>query len=213
MTTWRSPLLPVTANPLVGELDVATGHGTYIAGIVRQVVPEATVLSIRIMHSDDVVYEGDLVAALRQLALRVQQAQDPENPRPDLMVDVVSLSLGYFCESPPDVAYTSTLKAAIDDLRSSTTAQIGQITEIAIAPEQEGTAFIADRAEAWREILCIIEERIVSNDNTIAWAGRRLQLPESRLRPHFVKATVRVHEDLPRLGLSSGRRGPPGQLA
>ena len=32
------------------------------------------------------------------------------------MVDVVSLSLGYFCESPPDVAYTSTLKAAIDAL-------------------------------------------------------------------------------------------------
>jgi transposase len=64
----------------------------------------------------------------------------------------------------------------------------------AIAPEQEGTAFVADRAEAWREILCVIEERTVSNDNTIAWAGRRLQLPESRLRPHFVKATVRVHQ-------------------
>jgi transposase len=64
----------------------------------------------------------------------------------------------------------------------------------AIAPEQEGTAFVADRTEAWREILCVIEERTVSNDNTIAWAGRRLQLPESRLRPHFVKATVRVHE-------------------
>ena len=40
----------------------------------------------------------------------------------------------------------------------------------------------------------MIEERTVANDNTIAWAGRRLQLPESRLRPHFVKAVVRVHE-------------------
>jgi transposase len=64
----------------------------------------------------------------------------------------------------------------------------------AIAPAQEGTAFVEDRAEAFREILCVIEERTVGNDNTIAWAGRRLQLPESRLRPHFVKATVRVHE-------------------
>jgi transposase len=64
----------------------------------------------------------------------------------------------------------------------------------AIAPEQEGTAFVADREQAWREILCVIEERTVGNDNTIAWAGRRLQLPESRLRPHFVKASVRVHE-------------------
>jgi transposase len=64
----------------------------------------------------------------------------------------------------------------------------------AIKAEQEGTAFIADAHQAWREALCVIEERTVANDNTIAWNGRRLQLPESRLRPHFVKAVVRVHE-------------------
>lgn len=64
----------------------------------------------------------------------------------------------------------------------------------ATAPEQEGSAFVADRAQAWREILCVVEDRVVGNDNTIAWGGRRLQLPESRLRPHFVKARVRVHE-------------------
>jgi len=54
----------------------------------------------------------------------------------------------------------------------------------AIKAEQPGTAFVADRHEAWREALCVIEERTVANDNTIAWSGRRLQLPESRLRPH-----------------------------
>ncbi len=64
----------------------------------------------------------------------------------------------------------------------------------AIKAEQQGTAFMADRHQAWREALCVIEERTVSNDNTIAWNARRLQLPESRLRPHFVKAVVRVHE-------------------
>ena len=63
----------------------------------------------------------------------------------------------------------------------------------AIQPEQDGTAFVIDRNEAWRETLCVVEERTVANDNTIAWEGRRLQLPESRLRPHFVKAVVRVH--------------------
>ncbi len=63
----------------------------------------------------------------------------------------------------------------------------------AVHAEQEGTAFIADAHQAWREALCVIEERTVANDNTIAWNGRRLQLPESRLRPHFVKAVVRVH--------------------
>jgi transposase len=66
-------------------------------------------------------------------------------------------------------------------------------TAFSIKPEQEGTAFVADAHEAWREALCVIEDRTVANDNTIAWNGRRLQLPESRLRPHFVKAVVRVH--------------------
>jgi transposase len=64
----------------------------------------------------------------------------------------------------------------------------------AVAPEQEGSAFVPDANEAWREILCVVEERTVGNDNTVAWNGKRLQLPESRLRPHFVKAQVRIHE-------------------
>jgi transposase len=64
----------------------------------------------------------------------------------------------------------------------------------AIAAEQEGSAFVVDTMEAWREILCIQEDRVVGNDNTVKWERRSLQLPPSRLRPHFVKATVRVHE-------------------
>jgi len=64
----------------------------------------------------------------------------------------------------------------------------------AVDPEQEGSAFVPDANEMWREILCVVEERVVAADNTVAWNGKRLQLPESRLRPHFVKAQVRVHE-------------------
>lgn len=64
----------------------------------------------------------------------------------------------------------------------------------AIAPEQPGSAFVPDRAGAWREILCVQDERRVGNDNTVKWRGLCLQLSPSPLRPHFVKATVRVHE-------------------
>jgi transposase len=64
----------------------------------------------------------------------------------------------------------------------------------AVAAEQTGSAFVRDTAAAWREILCVQEERTVGNDNTVSWRGRRLQLPPSPLRPHFVRATVRVHE-------------------
>lgn len=64
----------------------------------------------------------------------------------------------------------------------------------AVAAELPGSAFVADTAGAWREILCVQDERRVGNDNTIKWRGLCLQLPPSQLRPHFVKANVRVHE-------------------
>jgi transposase len=64
----------------------------------------------------------------------------------------------------------------------------------AIEPEIADTAFVVDTVGLGPETLCIQDTRVVANDNTIAWNGRRLQIPASRLRPHFVKATVRVHE-------------------
>lgn len=104
---------PVTGNPLVGELDEATGHGTFIAGIVRQVAPDARVLAIRVMHSDDVVYESTLINALTLIADRVAFAQAGHM---EDMVDVVSLSLGYYDESPADALYTSGLWQIIERL-------------------------------------------------------------------------------------------------
>lgn len=44
------------------------------------------------------------------------------------------------------------------------------------------------------DILCIEEERVVARDNTVAYAGLKLQLPESRARPHYVKARVKVRQ-------------------
>jgi transposase len=64
----------------------------------------------------------------------------------------------------------------------------------AVAPEQEGSGFVPDPAGLWCEILCVQDERTVGADNTVKYRTLRLQLPPSRLRPHFVKATVRVHE-------------------
>jgi Subtilase family len=105
---------PVTAEPLIGELDSDTGHCTFISGIVRQVAPDARVLAIRIMHSDGIVNEGDLLCALGQLANRVGLAQASDAAM-GKMVDVVSLSLGYFSEAG-DAALNSGLKQAIDIL-------------------------------------------------------------------------------------------------
>ena len=63
----------------------------------------------------------------------------------------------------------------------------------AIAPEEPGSAFVPF-AGALDDILCIQEERIVSNDNTVRYKGLALQIPEDRHRHHYVKARVGVHE-------------------
>ena len=56
------------------------------------------------------------------------------------------------------------------------------------------TAFVAVDPALLIETLCIEEERVVSRDNTVAYAGLKLQLPESRIRAHYVKARVKVRE-------------------
>ena len=64
----------------------------------------------------------------------------------------------------------------------------------AVAPEHPETAFVTDVAGAHRDLLCVQEERVVGNDNTVRYRGLSLQIPPSPLRPHFVKARVRVHD-------------------
>ncbi len=60
--------------------------------------------------------------------------------------------------------------------------------------EQEGSAFVSAKGIDLAEILCIQEERVVGNDNTVAFEGKRLQIPPSPLRAHFVKARVKVRQ-------------------
>jgi hypothetical protein len=85
-----------------------------------------------------------------------------------------------------------TVAAANKWLRDSFIADYN--AQFAVVAEQEGeSAFVADAAGAWREILCIQEDRTVGNDNTVNWEGLSLQLPPSRLRRHFAKTAVKVH--------------------
>ena len=57
----------------------------------------------------------------------------------------------------------------------------------------QGTAFVPFTG-ALDDILCIHEERTVSNDNTVRYKRLALQIPAGRHRRHYVKARVRVHE-------------------
>jgi hypothetical protein len=64
----------------------------------------------------------------------------------------------------------------------------------AVASAETGSAFVADRSGRVRDILCIQEERRAGNDNTVQWRALTLKIAPSPLSPHFVRATVRVHE-------------------
>lgn len=68
-------------------------------------------------------------------------------------------------------------------------------------PESAESAFVAADPAQLAEILCVEEERVVARDNTVTWGRLVLQLPESPLRRHYVKARVKV------------RQYPDGQLA
>jgi hypothetical protein len=61
------------------------------------------------------------------------------------------------------------------------------------SPEETGSAFVSF-AGTLEDILCVQEDRVVGNDNTVRYKGRVLQIPEQRHRHHYVKARVRIHQ-------------------
>ena len=67
--------------------------------------------------------------------------------------------------------------------------------QFATPPQLPDSGFVAVCDPAGlADILCIEQDRVVSRDNTVAHEGRRLQLPQSPARAHYVKANVKVRE-------------------
>ena len=88
----------VTLDPVNGRLDRLAGHGTFIAGVVRQHCPDARILSVPVMWGDGVADEVDVVRALTGLyARQLLAVRDGDEPR---AIHVVTLSLGYRHETP-----------------------------------------------------------------------------------------------------------------
>ncbi len=64
--------------------------------------------------------------------------------------------------------------------------------QFAVPAQIAESAFVACDPAILVDILCIEQQRIVARDNTVAYEGRRLQLPPSPARAHYVKATVKA---------------------
>jgi hypothetical protein len=62
------------------------------------------------------------------------------------------------------------------------------------AAEAEGCAFTPLYGFALDDVLCIQNERVVSNDNTVRYKNSTLQITSGNSRLHYAKCKVRVHE-------------------
>ena len=111
---------PVSGGLLLDDLNSHIGHGTFIAGVVRQVSPDVELRAIRIMLGDGIAPENALVTALELLNARLDRAADAAAAHqpvdPDDIVDVVSLSLGCFLETEQDAQIVAPLLAAVRGL-------------------------------------------------------------------------------------------------
>lgn len=65
--------------------------------------------------------------------------------------------------------------------------------EFALPAAAAGSAFVPYIGTRLPDILCAQFERTVGNDNCVSFEGRKLQIPSSSERAHYVKTCVRVH--------------------
>ena len=85
---------------LTGEFDRLAGHGTFIAGLVRQTAPSARMQSHAIMTSDGLAAEDDVLELLQDLLdeqVKALAGNDAEN-----IIDVLTLSFGCYHEDLAD---------------------------------------------------------------------------------------------------------------
>jgi len=65
-------------------------------------------------------------------------------------------------------------------------------------PREKESAFVPYIGRPLDDILCLQEERVVRNDNTVSYNGKILQIPADDKRYHYVKCKVTVAEHLDR---------------
>jgi subtilisin family serine protease len=129
----------VIDDPFEGVLDPDAGHGTFIAGMIRQTCPDANILAVRVMPSDGAVSEGVLLDALKRLVIRQTQAQATGDA--SQIVDVVSLSLGYYHEQPEDLTFDPQLLQPIQALSQCGVAVVVSAGNDATSREMYPAAF------------------------------------------------------------------------
>jgi hypothetical protein len=147
-------------NPLSGTVGTHSGHGLFIAGLIRQACPGAEIVSPPIMGSDGVVPEHMLIRAL-DLVLKKQIDQPG-------WADALVLSLGYYNETREDLDYTSGLKELLLALGRRGVAVFAAAGNDATDRESYPAAFAADAQFDELDVLPLTSVGAVYPDGTPA---------------------------------------------
>jgi hypothetical protein len=98
------------------DLEPDFGHGTFSAGLIRQIAPDALILLFRVMHDNGTIDGDHILNALgwiREGRPGQTGASPYQDPRP--FVNVICLPLGYTSESK-DANFTKWLGEVLGDL-------------------------------------------------------------------------------------------------
>ena len=101
---------PSLSVPLDGIFDDASGHGTFIAGLIRQACWQARILPVRVADGEGIILETDLIGALQRLIVYSEQVE---------RVHVLNLSFSFYHETPDDPTAISEIKYLLEKLRDS----------------------------------------------------------------------------------------------
>ena len=148
------------ANRLLGTLASHSGHGTFIAGLLRQACPEADIVALAVMGADGIVPESTLTDALTFIAER--QREQPA------WADALVLSLGYYAETSEDLAYNTRLKAILLELGKLGIAVFCAAGNDASSEPSYPAAFAVDPAFAANDVVPLVSVAALNPDGTVA---------------------------------------------
>jgi transposase len=127
--------------------------------------------------------------ALRQLGITLIPAYSPEaRGRSERVFRTLQDRL------PKELALAGITEMAAANQYLTTQFLAAYNRRFAVPAPEAGTAFVPWIGTSLAEILCVQEERVVANDNTVQYHRQRLQIPQDPHRFHYVRVTVRVHE-------------------
>ena len=147
-------------DPLLGTLPSHTGHGTFIAGLLRQACPAADVVALTVMDETGIVPEHKLIRALDVLRARQRECAG--------WADAVVLSLGYYAETGEDVRYTSGLKDILLDLGRLGVAVFAAAGNDASRRPSYPAAFAVDPDFDDPDVLPVVSVAALDSDGTVA---------------------------------------------